>query len=114
MKSCPTHAVEPCKIHNGFDTAGSRFKNTSAELVPLVFDRVQVRQRARPWKTSDVLLIFVFLDDASTVRSCNVISEHRVHCLYRASDRPFLEVERTTQDGGPFNTVKVGVSLYTI
>ena len=36
------------------------------------------------------------------------------HCLYRASDRPFLEVERTTQDGGPFNTVKVGVSLYPI
>ena len=37
----------------------------------------RVRQ-ARPWKTNDVLLIFVFLDDASTVRSCNVISEHHV------------------------------------
>ena len=24
----------------------------------------------------------------------------------------FLEAERTTQDGGPFNTAKVGVSLY--
>ena len=38
----------------------------------------------------------------------------RNHCLYRAPDRPFLEVERTTQDGGPFNTGKVGVSLYPI
>ena len=37
-----------------------------------------------------------------------------IHCLYRAPDRPFLEVERTTQDGGPFNTGKVGVSLYPI
>ena len=36
------------------------------------------------------------------------------HCLYRAPDRPFLEVERTYQDGGPFNTGKVGVSLYPI
>ena len=26
----------------------------------------------------------------------------------------FLEAERTTQDGGPFNTGKVGVSLYPI
>ena len=26
----------------------------------------------------------------------------------------FLEAERTTQDGGPFNTGKVGVSLYSI
>ena len=38
----------------------------SAEFVPHMFDRVQVRQQARPWKTSDVLLIFVFLDDASS------------------------------------------------
>ena len=37
-----------------------------------------------------------------------------LHCLYRAPDRPFLEAERTTQDGGPFNTDKVGVSLYPI
>ena len=26
----------------------------------------------------------------------------------------FLKAERTTQDGGPFNTGKVGVSLYSI
>ena len=78
MKSCPTHAVESSEIHNGFDTAGSRFSNTSAKLVPNAFDRVQVRQQARPWETSDILLNFVFLDDASTVRSCYVISEHHI------------------------------------
>ena len=50
----------------------------SAKLVPHVFYRVQVRQQARPWKTSDVLLIFEFLDDASTVGSCNVISDYHV------------------------------------
>ena len=38
----------------------------SAELVTHMLDRVQVRQQARPWKTSDILLIFLFLDDAST------------------------------------------------
>ena len=63
MKSCPTPAVEFSKIQNGFDTAGSLFQKTSAELVPHMFDRVQVQQQARPWKTSDVLLIFVFLDE---------------------------------------------------
>ena len=31
-----------------------------------------------PWKISDVLLIFVFLNDASKGRSYNVISEHHV------------------------------------
>ena len=54
----------------------------SAELVPHMLDRVQVRQQARSWKTSDFLLIFVFLDDASKVRSCNVISEHLVLAIY--------------------------------
>ena len=56
----PTHAVESRKIHNGFDTDGSGF------------------QARRPWETSDVPLIFVLLDDASKVRSCNFISEHHV------------------------------------
>ena len=41
-----------------------------------MFNRVQVQQQAPPWKTSDVLLIFVFLYDASKVRICNVILEH--------------------------------------
>ena len=63
MKSCPTPAVEFSKIQNGFVTAGSLFQKTSAEFVPHMFDRVQVQQQARPWKTSDVLLIFVFLDE---------------------------------------------------
>ena len=73
MKSCPTAAVESSKIHNGFDTAGSRFQTHQPRLSH-TFDRVQVRQQAQPWKTCDVL----FLDDASKVRSCNVISEHHV------------------------------------
>ena len=55
-----------------------RFKDTSAEPLPHMFNRVHVRQQAQPWKASNVLLIFVFLDDASKVRSCNVISEHHV------------------------------------
>ena len=42
------------------------------------------------------------------------IKKQHVHCLYRAPDRPFIEAERTTQDGGPLNTGKVGVSLYPI
>ena len=52
MKSYPTHTIEPSKIHNGFYTA---------ELVQHVLhvDRVQVRQQGPPWKTSDVLLMFV-------------------------------------------------------
>ena len=37
-----------------------------------------------------------------------------MHCLYRDADRPFLEAERNTQDGGTFNTGKVGVLLYPI
>ena len=40
-------------------------------------------QQARPWKPNDVLLIFVFLDDASTVKTCNVISEHHVLAIKR-------------------------------
>ena len=32
MKSCPTHAVEPDKIHNCFDTAGSRFQTRQPSL----------------------------------------------------------------------------------
>ena len=31
-KSCPTHAVESSKIHNGFDTAGSQFKTCLLSL----------------------------------------------------------------------------------
>ena len=77
MKSCPTSAVESSKIHNGFDMAGSRFQ-TRQQSLSHTFDRVQVWQQTRPWKTSDALLIFAFLDDASKVRSCNVISEHHV------------------------------------
>ena len=42
------------------------------------------------------------------------LRNNRNHCLYRAPDRPFLEAERTTQDGGPLNTGKVGVSLYPL
>ena len=41
-----------------------------------MLDRVQDQQQARPWKTSVALLIFIFLDDGSKVRSCNVILEH--------------------------------------
>ena len=79
MESCPTPAVESSKIHNGFDMAGSRFQTRQpTKVVPHMHDRVQVRQQARPWKTSDVLLIFVFLDDASKERSCNIILEHHV------------------------------------
>ena len=77
IKSCPTHAVESRKIHNGFGTLVPGLKHVS-RACPTVFDRVQVLQQAPPWKTSDVMLIFVFLDDASTVRSCNVILEHHV------------------------------------
>ena len=32
MKSCPTYEVESCKIHNGFDTAGSRFQTRQPSL----------------------------------------------------------------------------------
>ena len=32
MKSCPTHAVEYSKIHNGFDTASSRFQTRQPTL----------------------------------------------------------------------------------
>ena len=32
MVSCPTHAVESSKIHNGFDTAGSRFQTRQPSL----------------------------------------------------------------------------------
>ena len=32
MKSCPTHAVVSSKIHNGFDTAGSRFQTLQPSL----------------------------------------------------------------------------------
>ena len=32
MKSCPTPAVESSKIHNGFDTAGSRFQTRQPSL----------------------------------------------------------------------------------
>ena len=32
MKSCPTHAVESSKIHNCFDTAGSRFNTRQPSL----------------------------------------------------------------------------------
>ena len=39
-----------------------------------MFDRVQVRQQAWRLKTSNVRLVFVFFHDASTVRSCDVIS----------------------------------------
>ena len=74
MKSCPTHAVESSKIHNGFDTSGSRFQ-TCQQSLSHVFDRVQVWQQAWPWKTIDVLLIFVYLDDVieySEVLQCHL------------------------------------------
>ena len=32
IKSCPTHAVESGKIHNGFDSAGSRFQTRQLSL----------------------------------------------------------------------------------
>ena len=32
MKTCPTPAVESGKIHNGFDTAGSRFQTRQPSL----------------------------------------------------------------------------------
>ena len=32
MNSCPTHAVESSKVHNGFDTAGSRFQTVQLSL----------------------------------------------------------------------------------
>ena len=32
MKSCPTHAVVSSKIHNGFDTAGSKFQTRHQSL----------------------------------------------------------------------------------
>ena len=32
MKYCPTHAVESSKIHNGSNTAGSRFKTRQLSL----------------------------------------------------------------------------------
>ena len=32
LKSCPTHAVKSSKIHNGFDTAGSRYKTPQPSL----------------------------------------------------------------------------------
>lgn len=47
-------------------TASSRFRTLQPSLSHR-FDRVKVRQQARPSKISYVLLIFVFLDDASTV-----------------------------------------------
>ena len=74
MKSSPTPAAESSKILNDFDTAGSRF---------------QTRQRSlshtcsvgfKSSSTSDVQFIFVFFDDARSVRSYNVISEH--HFLF--------------------------------
>ena len=64
MKSCPTHAVESSKIHNGLIWLVS---NMSAEIVRHVFDRVQVPQQAGQWKTRVFLVNFVFLDDASKV-----------------------------------------------
>ena len=77
MQSCPTHAVESSKIHNGFDMSGSWFKTRQLSL-PHTCSIGFKSEQARRWKTSDVQLIFVFLDIASTVGSCNVISEHHV------------------------------------
>ena len=36
MESCPTHAVESSKIHNGFDTAGSQFQTSQPSFPTLV------------------------------------------------------------------------------
>ena len=77
MKSCPTHAVESSKIHNGFETTGYWFQTRQPSLsntCSIGFKSGNKLGRGR----LDVLLIFVFLDDASTVRSRNVISEHHV------------------------------------
>ena len=50
---------------------------------------------------------------AGVVRNvCNsVVSTETTVCIELRIGR-FLEAERTTQDGGSFNTAKVGVSLY--
>ena len=76
MKSCPTHAVESSKIHNDFDAAGSWFKTRQPSLSHTCLIGFKSGNKLDRWKTSNVLLISVFLDDASTVRFCNVISEH--------------------------------------
>ena len=75
MKTCPTHAVESSKFTMFLIWLVPGLK-PPAKLVPRLFYRVEVWQQARLWKTSDILLNkFVFLDDASTVRPCNVILE---------------------------------------
>ena len=78
MKSCPYHAVESNKIHNGFETAVSQFETRQLSLSHTYSIGLKSNNKLSRGKTSDVLLIFVFLDDASTLRSCNVVLEHHV------------------------------------
>ena len=73
MKYCPTPAVESSKIRNGLETAGFQFHTRQPSLSYTCSIGFKSSN-----KTSDVLLIFVFLDDASKVRSRNVFSEHHV------------------------------------
>ena len=83
MKSCPTNAVQSSKIHNGFDMAGFRFQTRQMSLshtCSIGFKSGNKLGQGRP--AMHVLLIFVFLDDAVTVQSCNVISEHNVLAIY--------------------------------
>ena len=87
MKSYPIPAVKSSRIHNGFDTADSQFQTRQRSLSHM-FDRVQVRQQALPCKISKVLLIFVFLDDASIIRSYNVILDDLIIATLRIQDWP--------------------------
>ena len=81
MKSCPS-AVESSKIHNGFDMAGSWFQTRqpslshtcSIGLSPATSSAVEDQRYS---------VFFVFLNDVSTVRSCNAISEYHVLAIKR-------------------------------
>ena len=74
MKSCPTHAVESSEIHNVFDTAGSGFQTRQ----PSLSHTCSIGFKSSNKLGGGRLSIFVFLDDVSTVKSCNVISEHHI------------------------------------
>ena len=88
MKSCPTPAVESSKIHNGFDMAGSQFQTQWTSLSHICSIGFKSSNKLGRGRLAMFCWFFVFLDDASKVRSCNVISEHHVLAIYRVQGWP--------------------------
>ena len=78
MQSCPTHAVESSKIHNGFDTVGSQFQTRQPSLSHTCSIGFKSGNKLGRGRLAMFSCFFLFLHDASTLRSCNVISRHHV------------------------------------